>query len=58
LVFFIVPFFSASHACVLGRYGGPEPESPAFVADGVHGNDAAILLEKPQHAGIELADMA
>jgi hypothetical protein len=29
----------------------------AFTADAVHRNDAAILLEKPQHAGIELADM-
>jgi hypothetical protein len=30
----------------------------AFVSDAVHRNDSAILHEKPQHAGIELADMA
>jgi hypothetical protein len=29
----------------------------AFIADGVHRNDSAILHEKPQHAGIELAYM-
>lgn len=33
-------------------------DCPSFAADAVQQNDAAVLHEKPQHAGVELANVA